>query len=102
MSDAFSDIGRDEEREKFMNKYFNALADYLENDSLANGGVLIISAQRVDSVKRGYFGKETNITSWLSEITKKLKEKDKKFWGQLLEEAKFSDSYEKLKKLSEC
>lgn len=101
MSDGCTDRERDLERGAYYHEYFLSLIDYLKNSSKENYTKLKESAEKTDSVERGYFTSKTSLAVRLNERLAKLKRGDKGEWGRLL--YKLDDAhtvYPELKKLS--
>lgn len=88
MSDAFSDIARDEERAEYFNQYLYKVKTYVLNPTEDNFKVAIEAAKEVDSVGRGYWGGRTDLASDIEDHLKGLVSDDtaikEKKWAKLL------------------
>ncbi|MEM4153009.1 MAG: hypothetical protein QXK80_02760 [Candidatus Pacearchaeota archaeon] len=100
MSDALTDINRDQERNEKYEIFLENLIKYLKNPIKINYEDLENAAKDVDSVGRGYWGSKTNIASKLEEKVKKLLNKDKEEWCKLLLQTYGTYLYEKFKAVS--
>src|SRR5437899_1246231 len=102
MSDAMTDIGRDQARSEAYERYLEALTDYLESPGDTKLLLLKGLAEAVDSVKRGYWGSgNTKLASSLDETLYRLESKDRLGWGRfLLQLGPHNRFYKRLKKLS--
>ncbi len=110
MSDALSEIARDQDRENELQNFYLALTDYLENPSDGKLADVKKSAENTDSVGGGYLGGgRTNILKNLERKMGELSNGDKTAWAKLLigayarrYEGEFHEGeiYSRLKKLS--
>jgi len=100
MSDALTDIARDDRRAKAYRGYFGRLYDYLQESSKENYKKLEEAAKETDAVPRGYWGSPTNLEKWLKERVKKLKQGDKIEWARILRRNIDYRVHEKLKAIS--
>lgn len=101
MSDALSDIARDERRAKELEKYLSALLDYLKNQIDENFLKVKQAAENVDSVGRGYWRGSTNFAKTLKEDVEALLKGDKKEWINILMIVKDLSYYSLFKKFLE-
>jgi len=76
MSDALSDIARDERRERRREEYINLLFDYLSNPTKEKNKIALKAAVATDAVHGGYWGHQTNYVTNHEKIIKGLKTKD--------------------------
>lgn len=100
MSDALTDIARDQRRGTLFEDYLANLANYLEKPNKKKYKVLKDSAELVDSVPRGYWGGSTSLSNGIGIYIKRLKEGDKTTWGKLLNVSKGREQYNQLIKIS--
>ena len=82
MSDALSDIARDQERGEYLDNFYKNLTDYLENPSDEKLGNLKRIAEMTDSVRGGYWGGKTNLLKNLEKRLKELGEGNKNSWAR--------------------
>ena len=85
MSDAFTDLARDQRRFDAYRKYLKCLVSHIEHSSDESYKDLKESANAVDSIKAGYWGKQTNISDSIDEQLSKIKVKDEKTIKELAE-----------------
>jgi len=104
MSDAITDIARDEQRARNFSEYLSALRTYLmdSNSSRKNFTKVIEAARSTDAIRRGYWGGQTSISENIEKKIKKLKKNDKTEWARLLAMTMtdWPEYYGGLKKLS--
>jgi len=84
MSDAMTDIYRDQERTALEKEYLQCLLGYLTKSTVREFTKLEKIALSVDSVQRGYSSGQTNFSEGLKERVEKLKQGDKKEWNKFL------------------
>ena len=104
MSDALSDIARDEERYSGMNSFYEDLVNYLENPSKEKFDVLDEIAKETDFIRGGFSSGKTNISLKLEREINKLSSGDKNSWAKLLiavyDRDEIRKIYSRLKKIS--
>lgn len=100
MSDALTDISRDEKRSAYFENYLITLSNYLAKPSKKIYEKLKNAGESIDVVPRGYFGGRTNFSQNFNDFMNGLCNKDVKTWCELLNMSKDSIVYEKLHKLS--
>lgn len=101
MSDAFTDIARDEDRAANYLDYLTKVAEYLNNSTKENCERVKSAAQNTDSVKRGYWNGRTGLSSGLDELLERLKQGDKTEWARLLWTVEpYNSIYQELSNLS--
>ena len=104
MSDALTDMARDERRSRNYYSFLSSLADYLESKDGDQElfEQVVRTAKNTDAVKRGLWGGSTRISDGLVERVERLKQKDPKEWAVLLIEAYEHNyfSFERLKGIS--
>jgi len=102
MSDALTDIARDETRGKLISEYLDCLLTYLKKPTKKNHRQVMKSAQQADDIPRGYFGSPTNLSKQLDDELEKLKQGDKTMWARFLAGFKETSSgiYKEFKQLS--
>lgn len=84
MSDALTDIARDQERQSAQEQYQHALAAWLENPTPDLHAKMMAAAAEVDSIRRGYFTGQTDLVSRAATRAEKLKDGDEIEWARLL------------------
>lgn len=84
MSDALTDISRDEQRAKNFSKYLSALKSYLTDSSRKNFTKVIEAAKSTDAVRSGYWGGQTSISVNIKERLKKLRNGNNTEWARTL------------------
>lgn len=84
MSDALTDIARDERRIEAIEAYLTALADWLENPDEERAAAVHQAATKADSIRRGYWYGPTNLSGGLEQRMAALKTGDKAAWDKLL------------------
>jgi hypothetical protein len=98
MSDALSDIARDERRGRAFSECLYNLANYLEKPSKITYSALRKSAEETDSVHGGYWGGgNTNLNNELIPFLRNLHKNDITTWVNLMDKAK--DCYSEKKRL---
>ena len=84
MSDALSDISRDQRRGNGYCKFFNLLADYLikkDNDDGLLKKLIKVAKDTDDISGRGYFSGPSSLANGLEDKIKLLKNGDKNEWA---------------------
>ena len=84
MSDAGTDIARDQERCELVELFNYRLIDFLEVPNNNTYFKLRHSAKEVDSVGKGYWSSKTNLLSKVNIGITKLSQGDVSLWDQLL------------------
>lgn len=84
MSDALSDIARDERRSSRAADYLRSLLEFLQEPSDERRGIVVAMAANVDRVPRGYNGSKTNWSKDLSQRLDLLVAGDKNAWAKFL------------------
>ncbi len=89
MSDAFTDIDRDQRRWRNYWNFLNLLTDYLEKkpDDAELLRQVIEAAENTDAVGRGYWGGRTYLSAGIKERIKLLRKGDRIEWVRLLAQA---------------
>lgn len=104
MSDALSDIARDEERGARFELFFLKVKEYVKNPNSDTLKSAIEAAEEVDSVGRGYWGGETNLGDDIDNCLQRLVSSDMVIkeleWAKLLGLAIRSYKFQELKALS--
>jgi len=72
MSDAMTDIARDEERGRLYENYLKALRAFLKNPTKRNKKEVIEMAKQTDSVRGGYSSGETSLSKNIEAAISKL------------------------------
>ncbi|OQA04185.1 MAG: hypothetical protein BWY68_00469 [bacterium ADurb.Bin400] len=85
MGDAFSHIGRDQERRARYDHYLDALLAYLKHQTPENQTAVLEAAEETDSLKgMGYFSSPTSIQPNLQEVLEGLVAGDTEVWSRFL------------------
>lgn len=84
MSDALSDIARDQARGRCYSSYLEAICVYLADPSEEKRQVVIAAASDTDTVRGGYFGSKTNFSDDVANLLEGLKNGDKPTWAKFL------------------
>lgn len=84
MSDALTDIARDQQRAEAHDVYLAALADWLEKPTRKRRAALLAAADDCDNVRRGYFSGPTQLGPTVETTADKLKAGDAVKWAALL------------------
>jgi len=105
MSDALSEIARDEERYSEMNSFYEQLVNYLEKPSREKFDALNEAAKETDFIRGGFNSGKTDISSKLEGKINELSSGDKTSWARLLIDVydrrnDMEGIYSRLKKLS--
>jgi hypothetical protein len=100
MSDALTDIARDERREACFDEFVVVVYEYLLHQTASNLKKVLATADNLDSVPGGYFGSRTN---WLQNIERRLEllvNKDRQGWAKWLLSITNHSLYGKFKEMS--
>ncbi len=100
MSDALTDIARDEQRGRLYGSYPEALKAFLTNPTDENKKEVIRMAEETDSVKGGYWGGRTSLSNDVETTISKLQEGDKTVWAKFLFSLKDQHDFQAFKLLS--
>ncbi len=84
MSDALTDLARDERRARYFKEYLQKLVCYLKKPDSQERKSVQNAAEKVDSVPRGYWGEQTSLSKKLDSMLENLLKKDKEEWSRLL------------------
>jgi hypothetical protein len=84
MSDALTDIARDESRGRSYTGFLNNLLEYLKSPSEELYGAVEELAKRTDRIPGGYFGGSTSLSSGLKEFIDQLREGSREAWARFL------------------
>lgn len=99
MSDAHTDIARDEKRIRAIECYLDTLFDYLEGNQTKDQ--LVAAAEKSDAIGRGYHTGRTNFTGEKhKELVDKLAASDQKAWRLFLSRIKNENLHQKFKAIS--
>jgi hypothetical protein len=102
MSDALTDISRDEARSRAFSEYAAVLLDYVKDKATLKR--VTEAAECVDGVPQGYWGSRTSFSEGAKDTAEKLKAGDPATWAQMIFNLKDSWSdwnlYAEYKKLS--
>src|SRR3546814_7473341 len=101
MSDALSDIARDEQRHTAFGRYLVALADWCEASSAETIEAVRAAAEESDVVRGGYGSSPTRLVARLNKTMEALAERDERAWVRLLLiAADFPDIAQRIRALS--
>ncbi|MFH1978986.1 MAG: hypothetical protein ABII97_01185 [Patescibacteria group bacterium] len=103
MSDALTDIVRDQRRGWNYHNFLGVLTDYLEKkpDDRKLLGQVVEAAENTDAVRGGYWGGQTRLSMGIKEKVKLLREGDRTEWAKLLAQTVSDPSiYQRLKVIS--
>jgi hypothetical protein len=100
MSDALTDIARDQERARAFNAFLEKLTEYLSKPTKAAQEVVLKYAQDTDAVTGGYWTGKTNLASFVQDNLEGLVQQDKKAWAKILKMVLDSPFYYQLKDMS--
>lgn len=84
MSDAFTDMARDNERARNFDAYLKSVKEYLENPTTENLAKALEAAENMDSVRGGYWSGKTNLRKNAEASLAELRANDKKAWTKFL------------------
>jgi hypothetical protein len=84
MSDALTDIAKDGTRARNHLGYLARVVEYLKNPTIANRREVESAANETDSVTRGYWSGQTDLSSGLGKRLENLGNGDKTEWARLL------------------
>jgi hypothetical protein len=88
MSDALTDIARDETRSQQFEEFLHRVHDYLLKPHDLNRASAQEAAKAVDSIPRGYWGGQTDLYSGCGKFLDELIVPKPEAWGRLLLDAK--------------
>ena len=100
MSDAMTEIARDEQRGRFYGNYLEALREFLINHRDEDRIETINLAEKTDGVGRGYWGGQTSIESSTETTIFALQAGDKDVWARFLFSLKDKHHFQTFKALS--
>lgn len=100
MSDALTDIARDQERARAFEAFLEKLTEYLSSPTEAAREVVVKYAQYVDAIAGGYLSGKTNLASFVRNNLEGLVNQDRKAWARVLKMALDSTFYYQLKDMS--
>ncbi|MDD5099120.1 MAG: hypothetical protein PHP35_02150 [Candidatus Colwellbacteria bacterium] len=84
MSDALTDLARDEERDRCISKYLEAVCYFLKDQTDDNKRIAVEAARGADEVPKGFFGGQTSLAKNIEELLEKLASGDKQAWAKFL------------------
>lgn len=84
MSDALTDIARDQERGRLFDEYLESLRLYLIDPTQESKNKVLALASRTDSVSRGYFGGRTNLKEETEKRIDSLQQGNEEAWAKFL------------------
>ena len=84
MSDALTDIARDQERASAYERYLGAICDWLQDPTDDKLALIVTHAEDCDSVRRGYWTGKTNLADRARESARRPKDGDIREWSRLL------------------
>ena len=102
MSDALTDIARDERRGRVFTSFLASVLDFLKDPTEERNNLAIQIAASCDDIPRGYWGGQTNLAKKAPELLERLTRTDKSAWGWLLYAALNAtyDQFAQLQKIS--
>ncbi len=100
MSDALTDIARDERRAQLYADYLQALRVFLQDQTPENKEAIMIAAAATDQIRRGFHSSRTNLVKKISETIDLLVSGDKGTWAKLLFNLMIESDIEAFKALS--
>ncbi len=102
MSDALTDIARDERRGRVFTSFLASVLDFLKDPTEERKNLAIQIAASCDDIPRGYWGGQTNLAKKAPELLERLTRTDKSAWGWLLYAALNAtyDQFAQLQKIS--
>lgn len=100
MSDALTDISRDQERGRRYDTFLKALKAYLKEPTPDNRGEVVRLAQETDEVVGGYFGGRTRLAEDIEKKLDLLSGGDRAAWAKFLFSLHDTRDFKDLKKLS--
>ncbi len=74
MSDAITDLGRDQERNELLGAYRKALDEFILHRTSANRQAVVEAARAVDEIRRGFCTGRTNLSNAIEERLDRLAE----------------------------
>lgn len=84
MSDALTDIARDERRGRIFTSFLASVLDFLKDPTEGRKNLAIQTALSCDDIPRGYWGDQTSLAKRAPELLDGLMRTDKSAWGWLL------------------
>ncbi|NCN07580.1 hypothetical protein GW933_02690 [Candidatus Falkowbacteria bacterium] len=100
MSDALTDMARDERRSRLFNDYLNSLRLFILDPTEENKVAVVKSVSTVDDVPRGFCGVRTSLARDIEDKIELLKKGDKQAWSKLLFSLKDSPEFNVFKAIS--
>jgi len=100
MSDALTDIARDQRRAENLEKFLELLAKYIENPKRKTRVAVLAAATATDEVRGGYWGASTDIVKDLEAKIALLLTGERTEWARILSLAERTHAYRRLKALS--
>jgi hypothetical protein len=84
MSDALTEIARDQKRNELYLRYVDLLVEFLNDSTAERKDAVIEAATSVDEVIGGYFGARTGFSQGLEDGLESLANKDRGAWDRFL------------------
>lgn len=84
MSDALTDLARDQRREVAYGNFIEYVLEFLRKPTAVNRKKVVTTAEQCDDIPRGYWGSRTNLSKQLNETLESLLSGDRKTWVRLL------------------
>ena len=84
MSDALTDIARDQRRNRGFAAFISAILDFVKDPTEEARDTAMNLARSCDDVPRGYWGEKTNLTEQATKLLLDILSADKTAWGWLL------------------
>ena len=100
MSDALSDLARDEQRSRGFRSYLIALKAFLQTPTAKNKVQAVQMAEATDNVRGGFWGGRTSLAKTADEVISKLQAGDKETWAKFLFTIKDDSLFPEFKALS--
>ena len=100
MSDALSDIARDQRRGQRYMSYLDTIRVFLAKPTKKNRQAVSKVALNTDQVQRGYFSDRTSLAEQVDVLLSGLKSGDKRIWAKFLFSLRDNWEFQKFKKLS--
>lgn len=102
MSDALTDLARDERRLAARDSFEEGLITYLTEPNETNWSEVIDRAKWTDGIPGGYWNSQTRLSEGIEELLEKLSSADRTAWAQLLKGLmeRRSTNYKRMKVLS--
>lgn len=101
MSDALTDLYRDQQRSSNFSNFHDILAKYLKG--FVSIKAVEDAADAIDAIRGGYWSGQTNVADGVRQLVEGLKSGDRRIWLGLLRQSYkgyFDPVYSELKKLS--